>query len=128
MPSFRKQGLDLRVVDKLEYGTEISDWADVIFTAGGDGTFLMAASKVGGHSKPVIGINTDPLRSVSSLVVAEENNCTHSTRVLYTDDNQHFYLTWFQHVSGLRDICVSLRRDSVNFGCALNKILNGKFR
>ena len=41
--------------------------ADAIFTAGGDGTFLMAASKVKGHSIPVIGINTDPFRSEGVL-------------------------------------------------------------
>lgn len=37
-------------------------WADVIFTAGGDGTFLLAADKVRGQDKPVIGLNTDPNR------------------------------------------------------------------
>ena len=31
-----------------------------MFSAGGDGTFLMASSKVRTKHKPVIGINTDP--------------------------------------------------------------------
>lgn len=34
----------------------------MVLTVGGDGTFLMAASKVRGQSKPVIGINADPKR------------------------------------------------------------------
>ncbi|VDO52716.1 unnamed protein product, partial [Brugia timori] len=36
-------------------------WADAIFSAGGDGTFLHAASRILSAEKPVIGINTDPM-------------------------------------------------------------------
>ena len=59
---FRKLGLSVRVIKRFDYNIDQIDWADAILTAGGDGTFLMAASKVEGHSKPVIGINTDPIR------------------------------------------------------------------
>ena len=52
---------------RFDYCLDQIDWSDAILTAGGDGTFLMAASKVEGHSKPVIGINTDPERYVESL-------------------------------------------------------------
>ena len=38
-------------------------WADMVVTTGGDGTFLMGASKILNRGKPVIGINTDPTRS-----------------------------------------------------------------
>ena len=58
----RKRGIKHKLIHRYDYEQSLVDWADVIFTAGGDGTFLMAASKVGGRSKPVIGINTDPLR------------------------------------------------------------------
>ena len=40
------------------------DWADAIFSSGGDGTFLLAASKVQASDMPVIGINSDPGRLV----------------------------------------------------------------
>lgn len=39
----------------------------MIITNGGDGTFLMAASKVVTRDKPVIGINSDPTKSVGHL-------------------------------------------------------------
>ena len=39
-------------------------WADMVVTTGGDGTFLMGSSKILNRGKPVIGINTDPTRSV----------------------------------------------------------------
>ena len=58
----REKGIDYRVIHRYEFDKKLIDWADVIFTAGGDGTFLMVASNVKGHSKPIIGINTDPLR------------------------------------------------------------------
>ena len=39
----------------------------MIVTTGGDGTFLMGASKILNRSKPVVGINTDPTRSEGHL-------------------------------------------------------------
>lgn len=47
---------------RFDYNENVIAWADAIFSAGGDGTFLLAASKVKSSHKPVIGINTDPLR------------------------------------------------------------------
>lgn len=41
-------------------------WSDLIISAGGDGTFLTAASKVRDNT-PVIGINTDPVGSEGHL-------------------------------------------------------------
>jgi len=49
-------------VKRPEFSTELLDWADVVLTAGGDGTFLDAASKILTNDKPIIGINTDPTR------------------------------------------------------------------
>lgn len=54
-------------VDRFGYTDEKIDWADVIITSGGDGTFLMAASKVTSRDKPVIGVNSDPTKSVGHL-------------------------------------------------------------
>lgn len=61
-------------MDRFEYTDANVEWADVIFTTGGDGTFLMAASKVLSRDKPVIGINSDPSRSVGYLCLP--GDCT----------------------------------------------------
>ncbi len=45
---------------------QVVAWADMV-TTGGDGTFLMASSKVLNRKKPVIGFNTDPTRSEGHL-------------------------------------------------------------
>ncbi|UYV83582.1 NADK2 [Cordylochernes scorpioides] len=62
-----KNNIETKVVNRLQYTDDLIDWADVIFTAGGDGTFLMAASKITSSDKPVIGVNSDPSRSVGYL-------------------------------------------------------------
>ncbi|XP_071117305.1 NAD kinase 2, mitochondrial-like [Haliotis cracherodii] len=67
--------IETRIVSRLQFDTELIDWADVIFTAGGDGTFLLAASKVNDKSKPVIGINTDPDRSEGHLCLPKTGYC-----------------------------------------------------
>lgn len=59
--------IEYQTVDRFGYTKEKIDWADVIITSGGDGTFLMAASKVSTRDKPVIGINSDPTKSVGHL-------------------------------------------------------------
>lgn len=56
-----------QTVDRFGYTEDKIDWADVIITSGGDGTFLMAASKVTTRNKPVIGVNSDPTKSVGHL-------------------------------------------------------------
>jgi len=60
-------GVETRTVKRFEYNDEVVDWADMVVTAGGDGTFLMGSSKILNRSKPVIGINTDPTRSEGHL-------------------------------------------------------------
>ena len=44
--------------ENADLNREVIDESDVIFSAGGDGIFLMAANKVVDRDKPVIGINT----------------------------------------------------------------------
>ena len=60
--SCRDHGIETVVVNRPKYTPELLEWADVVFTAGGDGTFLDAASKILTTNIPVIGINTDPNR------------------------------------------------------------------
>lgn len=48
------------------------DWADLIVSTGGDGTFLVAASKVRDNKKPVVGFNSDPRRSEGYLCLPKK--------------------------------------------------------
>ncbi|GIY56258.1 hypothetical protein CDAR_274952 [Caerostris darwini] len=59
--------IETKVVNRFEYCDSNIEWADVIITTGGDGTFLMAASKIKSKDKPLIGINSDPTRSLGHL-------------------------------------------------------------
>ncbi|KAK0397924.1 hypothetical protein QR680_002341 [Steinernema hermaphroditum] len=62
----RKSNIEVRVVLREDYTPKLVEWADLVISAGGDGTFLTAASKVDDR-KPVIGINTDPIGSEGHL-------------------------------------------------------------
>ncbi|XP_078531077.1 NAD kinase 2, mitochondrial isoform X2 [Lissotriton helveticus] len=65
--SLRNEGIDVQLVKRREYDEETVRWADAVISAGGDGTMLLAASKVLDRLKPVIGVNTDPERSEGHL-------------------------------------------------------------
>ncbi|XP_048707461.2 NAD kinase 2, mitochondrial isoform X3 [Caretta caretta] len=60
--SLRNEQIEVRLVKRREYDEETVQWADAVISAGGDGTMLLAASKVFDRFKPVIGVNTDPER------------------------------------------------------------------
>ncbi|XP_038217568.1 NAD kinase 2, mitochondrial [Zerene cesonia] len=53
--------------EKLTYNEELINWCDVVVPCGGDGTFLLAASRVRDANKPVIGFNSAPHKSVGRL-------------------------------------------------------------
>ncbi|XP_029023973.1 NAD kinase 2, mitochondrial isoform X2 [Betta splendens] len=65
--SLRKEGIEVRLVKRGEYNEDVVHWADVIVSAGGDGTMILVASKVLSKDKPVVGVNTDPERSEGHL-------------------------------------------------------------
>lgn len=65
--SLESHGIETRKVQRYDYAAEDSDWADMIVTAGGDGTFLLGAAKIRAQNKPIIGVNTDPTRSEGHL-------------------------------------------------------------
>lgn len=44
----------------------------MVVPVGGDGTFLLAASKVLDNAKPVIGFNSDPTRSEGFLCLPKK--------------------------------------------------------
>ncbi|KRZ94376.1 Retinoblastoma-binding protein 5 [Trichinella sp. T8] len=64
--------VEYKVVKRWEYESQEVDWADAVIAAGGDGTFLWAASKIRERSKPLIGINTDPLSSEGYLCLLKK--------------------------------------------------------
>lgn len=65
--ALEEKGIETKICQRFEYTDSAVKWADIIFSAGGDGTFLMAASKLNHHRKPLVGINTDPQRSEGYL-------------------------------------------------------------
>ncbi|GFS25491.1 NAD kinase 2, mitochondrial-like [Elysia marginata] len=65
--------IETRVIGRFGLDQKIIDWADVMFTAGGDGTYLQAANKFINTTKPLIGVNTDPERSEGNLCLPKEN-------------------------------------------------------
>ncbi len=67
--ALESRGVETKKVQRKEFSSELIDWADVVFTTGGDGTFLLGASKIRSPDKPIIGINTDPTRSEGYLLL-----------------------------------------------------------
>lgn len=63
----------MRVRDRESYSESDVEWAESVFSAGGDGNFLCASSKVLSCDKLVVGLNTDPSSSEGYL-------CLNSTR------------------------------------------------
>ncbi|PSN42116.1 hypothetical protein C0J52_02968 [Blattella germanica] len=65
--ALNESGIETRTVSRADYTEQNINWADVVIPVGGDGTFLMAASRVWGNEKPVVGFNSDPSRSEGYL-------------------------------------------------------------
>ncbi|OTF80694.1 NAD kinase domain-containing protein 1-like protein [Euroglyphus maynei] len=63
----QQRNIECRVVNRFGYTEELINWSDMIITSGGDGTYLLAANQIANNSKPLIGVNSDPSRSVGHL-------------------------------------------------------------
>lgn len=68
---------EVKVIQRWDYTPASVQWADLILTAGGDGTFLLGASKVLNRDKPVIGVNTDPVSSEGYLCLMKKVSADH---------------------------------------------------
>lgn len=68
----KNRNIETKVVNRFGYTEELINWADMVITSGGDGTFLLAASKVKNSKKPLIGVNSDPTRSVGYLCLPKK--------------------------------------------------------
>ncbi|XP_059613942.1 NAD kinase 2, mitochondrial [Phlebotomus argentipes] len=73
--AFKHFGVEVRVVDRHSITKESINWADMIVPVGGDGTFLMAATRAdsikgpAGRKIPVMGFNSDPESSEGRLML-----------------------------------------------------------
>lgn len=87
-------GIESRLVRRFGYTQEAVDWADAVFSAGGDGTFLMASSKVRTKHKPVIGINTDPQGSEGYMCLMRklpQDNLAGALKKLFSGNFEWLY-------------------------------------
>ena len=70
--TLEEKNIETKVVTRFDYNEANINWADVIFTAGGDGTFLLGASKIHDPEKTLIGFNSDPTRSEGYLCLPKK--------------------------------------------------------
>lgn len=68
----KNMGSDVKIVNRFSYNKNAIEWADCVLPAGGDGTFLFAASLIKNSNIPVIGINSDPNRSEGFLCLPKK--------------------------------------------------------
>lgn len=71
--SLKKEGINVSVVSANQLTHDAVEGADMVLSAGGDGTFLKAASFVN-TPIPVAGLNTDPARSEGNLCCFKVDN------------------------------------------------------
>lgn len=73
---FRDLGVEVKVVNRLTINKELLQWTDLIVPIGGDGTFLLAASRATPffieNSVPIVGFNSDPQRSEGRLMLPKQ--------------------------------------------------------
>ena len=67
----RSLGSDVVVVHRQEFDEDLIAKSSVIISVGGDGTFLQAASIIGGNEKPLIGVNSDTTKSLGFLCLSK---------------------------------------------------------
>ncbi|XP_042215720.1 NAD kinase 2, mitochondrial-like isoform X1 [Homarus americanus] len=69
---FTAAGIETKTVYRFDYTESNIQWADAVVTTGGDGTYLLAASKILDRNKPLIGFNSDPTRSKGQLCLPQK--------------------------------------------------------
>lgn len=73
---FRQMEVEVKVVNRLTINRDLLRWTDVLVPVGGDGTFLLAASRASPlfieNSVPIIGFNSDPQRSEGRLMLPKQ--------------------------------------------------------
>lgn len=73
---FRANGVEVKLVNRLTINPELLRWTDILVPVGGDGTFLLAASRASPlfieNSVPIVGFNSDPMRSEGRLMLPKQ--------------------------------------------------------
>lgn len=60
---------------RVTLSTKQTNWADIVVPIGGDGTFLLTASRACpllANDKPIVGFNSDPVRSEGRLLLPKQ--------------------------------------------------------
>ncbi|XP_028604298.2 NAD kinase 2, mitochondrial isoform X2 [Podarcis muralis] len=131
--SLRNEKIEVRLVKRREYDEETVRWADAVVAAGGDGTMLLAASKVLDRLKPVIGINTDPDRSEGHLClpVRYTHSFPDALQKLYRGE---FRWQWRQRIrlylegTGINPVPVDLHEQQLSQEQHSRAHVNGRFQ
>ncbi|CRK92897.1 CLUMA_CG006300, isoform A [Clunio marinus] len=73
---FKNLGVETKIINRLTINRDLLRWTDIIVPVGGDGTFLLAASRASPffieNSVPIVGFNSDPLRSEGRLMLPKQ--------------------------------------------------------
>ncbi|KAM3845213.1 NAD kinase 2, mitochondrial isoform 2-T4 [Vipera latastei] len=131
--SLRNEKIEVRLVKRRDYDEETVRWADAVIAAGGDGTMLLAASKVLDQLKPVIGINTDPDRSEGHLClpVRYTHSFPDALQKLYSGE---FRWQWRQRIrlylegTGINPVPVDLHEQQLSQEQHSRAHVNGRFQ
>ncbi|KAI6200792.1 NAD(+) kinase [Aphelenchoides besseyi] len=87
----KKHEIEVKVVKAYSYSLDAIKNAELIISAGGDGTFLTAASLIRDQT-PVIGINTDPVGSEGHLcLTGKEDRNVREVIDRFLDGNFRFF-------------------------------------
>lgn len=92
LDAFKKHNINTRVTQRSNYSISDINWSDAVFTAGGDGTYLLAAAKIYNSNKPVIGINTDVLHSEGYLLMPKNQSLNFNQTLEKILDGKFKYL------------------------------------
>ncbi|XP_034298283.1 NAD kinase 2, mitochondrial isoform X2 [Pantherophis guttatus] len=131
--SLRNEKIEVQLVKRRDYDEETVRWADAVIAAGGDGTMLLAASKVLDQLKPVIGINTDPDRSEGHLClpVRYTHSFPDALQKLYSGE---FRWQWRQRIrlylegTGINPVPVDLHEQQLSQEQHSRAHVNGRFQ
>lgn len=74
LSALKERNIEYRVAQRHSLSDEDVEWAKWLVTAGGDGTFLLAAGKVNSNCKPVVGVNTDVTGSEGHLLLPKQQS------------------------------------------------------
>lgn len=97
--TLESQGMETKIVKRFDFSAQVIDWADAVFTAGGDGTYLLAASKFFNSDKPLIGLNTDPDKSEGHLCLPKKKYpAIHFAAALKRMLDGDFRWRWLQRI------------------------------